>query len=259
MMPGNNNPDAGIAFDGGYDGGIGWTTGTPTCAMSKCGISCPMGTSACEDNVCYDFQNHHERCGDCNTACMQSEWCTGAKCCAVGTMNCGGTCTDVLSDPMNCGACGKACPMNTPTCSGGACTSSYTYSQPFVNGVTPTTACTAWNTYVAGLGSNYSSMRITGTFDNVGILCNDPMVTKNMAAALKNNQAYTASCNGHTWSNCNRYNGELWIDPPAQCSGNNCPSPGYIIRPCIGNANWGGVKTATCTSNTSQTMTLSFQ
>jgi len=259
MAPGNNNPDAGIFFDGGYDGGIGWTTGTPTCAMSKCGISCPMGTTACEDNVCYDTQNHHDRCGNCNTACAVDEWCTGAKCCAVGKMNCNGTCADVLSDPQNCGGCGKVCPMNTPTCSNGACTSAYVYSQPFVNNVTPTTACTAWTSYVAGLGSAYSSMRISGTNDMVGLLCNDPTITKNMAAALKNNQAYTAVCNGHTWSNCNRSGGELWIDPPAQCSPNNCPSPAYIIRPCIGNANWGGVKTATCTSNPSQTMTLTFQ
>jgi hypothetical protein len=168
-------------------------------------------------------------------------------------------CTDVLSDPKNCGACGKACPMNAPTCSNGACTNAYTYSQPFVNAVTPTTACTVWQTFVAGLGNTYTSMRMSGTNDMAGILCNDPTVTKNMAAALKNNTAYTAACNGHTWSNCNRYSGELWLDPPSQCSGNNCPSPGYMIRPCIGNPNWGGVNTATCTTNSNQTMTLSFQ
>lgn len=258
MAPGNNNPDAGIAFDGGYDGGIGWTTGTPTCAASKCAIACAMGLTPCEDNVCYDTQNHHDRCGGCNTACLQDEWCTGGICCAAGKMSCAGTCTDVLSDAKNCGGCGKACPMNAPTCSNGSCTNAYTYSQPFVTNVTPTTACTAWQSFTAGLGSSYTSMRMSGTYDMAGILCNDPTVTKNMAAALKGNSSYTASCNGHTWSNCARYSGELWLDPPSQCSSANCPSPGYLIRPCIGNPNWGGVNTATC-GGASQTMTLSFQ
>jgi hypothetical protein len=79
-----------------------------------------------------------------------------------------------------------------------------------------------------------------------------------MATALKNQTAYTAVCNGHTWSNCNRYNDELWIDPPSQCSGSNCPSPGYILRACIGNVNWGGIKGPTC-GGANQSITLSFQ
>ena len=50
MAPGNGNPDSGIpAPDGGYDGGIGWTTGTPTCAASKCGLNCPPGTLGCSE------------------------------------------------------------------------------------------------------------------------------------------------------------------------------------------------------------------
>ncbi len=38
----------------------------------------------------------------------------------------------------------------------------------------------------------------------------------------------------------------------------SCPNPEYIVRPCIGNANWGGVNTATCGGDT-QTMTVVFE
>ena len=61
------------------------------------------------------------------------------------------------------------------------------------------------------------------------------------------------------WTNCNRYNDELWIDPPSTCSGANCPNPGYLLRACFGSANiWGSVKGNTCSAPT-QTITLSFQ
>jgi hypothetical protein len=41
-----------------------------------------------------------------------------ALCCDVGPD--GGTCTDVLNDPRNCGACGVACPGGQ-TCASGIC------------------------------------------------------------------------------------------------------------------------------------------
>jgi len=258
LTPGPNNPEAGIPMDGGFDAGPGWKIGMPSCAMSKCATICPMGFIACEDNICYDPQNYHDRCGDCMTACAAMEWCTGGKCCAVGMANCMGTCTNVLGDANNCGWCGNKCPNNTPNCIGGVCTNGYVYTDNFVMNQTPTTACTHWQNFNAGLGNSYNSVKISGTNDMNGIVCNNSVVATGIASALKNNTSYTAACNGHTWSNCARYSGELWIDPPSQCSGNNCPSPGYILRPCIGNANWGGVNTATCTTNPTQTMTLSF-
>ena len=228
--------------------------------MSKCGTTCPMGFTACTDSICYDLQNYHDNCGMCGTACaMDTEWCTQGHCCSVGQAYCNGMCSDITTDKNNCGGCGIVCPMGKPNCISGICSNAYTYTDSFVTNVPATTQCTHWQQWIAGLGNSYSAMQISGTNDMNGILCNDPNVTKLMAAALKNQTAYTASCNGHTWSNCNRYNDELWIDPPSQCSGANCPSPGYIIRACIGNTNpnWGGVKTATCNAP-SQTMTLSF-
>src|SRR5438270_3587301 len=66
MAPGPNNPEGGGLP---YDGGPGWTSGTPSCAMGMCGTTCANGMTACADELCYDTQNHHEHCGGCNTAC----------------------------------------------------------------------------------------------------------------------------------------------------------------------------------------------
>jgi len=40
------------------------------------------------------------------------------KCCPTGQLNCGGTCIDPLSNPNNCGSCGKTC---SGRCSQGIC------------------------------------------------------------------------------------------------------------------------------------------
>jgi len=99
---------------------------------------------------------------------------------------------------------------------------------------------------------------MSGTFDTTGITCSDPTATQQIADALRTNTSALVSCDGHQWSYCNWGSyGELWIDPPSLCSGANCPNPGYMIRPCIGNSNWGGVATATC-SAPSQTLNLDF-
>lgn len=259
LTPGTGNPDPGIPFDGGYDGGPGWGLGTTSCAKSACGINCPSGMTACEDSVCYDTQNDHDRCGSCMTACAATtEWCGQGHCCPVGQEYCSGSCIDVLSDKNNCGGCGIVCPSGMPSCVGGVCGKGYVYTEAFTGGVTPTTQCTAWTTYIGGLGSSYSSMTFNGSNDSVGYTCSTASVVNNMAGALKAKTSYSASCNGHTWATCPSDTDELWIDPPSLCSGADCPNPGYILRPCIGNTNWGGVKTATC-SPPSQTMTLTFQ
>src|SRR5262249_11129010 len=105
--------------------------------------------------------------------------------------------------------------------------------------------------------NSYSAVKISGTNDSSGQFCNNPAVATGLALALKNKADYQGMCNGHLWTNCNRYEGEVWLDPPTLCSGSNCPNPGYILRPCIGNLNWGGVNTNTC-PGPSQTMTLTF-
>jgi PKD repeat protein len=138
------------------------------------------------------------------------------------------------------------------------------YRDTFRNGVPATTAQIArWDAFRAKLLSNlsYTGMVIRGSYDQTGKKCTDPTITKDMANALRTYTTYiSASTGGNVWSTCNRYLGEVWINPPSSCSGSNCPSPGYIIRPGIGtgNQNWGGINTATC-GGPDQWMELVFE
>ena len=135
-----------------------------------------------------------------------------------------------------------------------------TYEDSFVNAVTPTSQCDSWLTFVDALpASGITAVRMSGTFDEVGIECTDPAVAQGLADAMRTRADFDMMCDGHQWTNCgSRYDNEVWIDPPALCSGSNCPDPGYLMRPCIGNANWGGVNTATCSSQPDQTQRLEF-
>ena len=118
-MPGPNNPDGGPP----YDGGSGWSLGTPTCDGGACGTACTGGKTVCADGICYDTQNFHDHCGDCNTACAaNTEWCNSGHCCTLDKMYCGGSCVDVQSDKANCGGCGITCSGGTPYCAKGVCT-----------------------------------------------------------------------------------------------------------------------------------------
>ena len=137
------------------------------------------------------------------------------------------------------------------------------YTDSFTQGVPPTTAqINAWDNWRASLKpGQYTYMTIKGTFDQTGITCTDKTIVNAFATAVQNYQTYiSSSTGGHVWSICNRYLGEIWLDPPSSCSGSNCPGPnGYIIRPGIGtgNSNWGGVNTNTC-SGATQRMTFIF-
>jgi hypothetical protein len=139
----------------------------------------------------------------------------------------------------------------------------HVFSATFTNGQTPTAQCTQWTTWLqtltpgAYLGVTFRGSANAGA--QTGVTCNDPAMANALAAALKNYQQYTSPlCNGRIWYLCDRYGGELWIDAPALCSGANCPNPAYIMRVCIGNLNWGGANTPTCTSNPTQVMELIF-
>lgn len=70
--------------------------------------------------------------------------------------------------------------------------------------------------------------------------------------------SFSVTCDGNTWSLCNRDDGEFWINPPATCSGANCPD-GYLLRSCfLGAAFWGAVDGPTCGGAPSQEISLIF-
>jgi hypothetical protein len=252
LQPGPNNPDAGI---GPYDGGIGWTLGTPGCDASNCAVTCPQGFTECSDGICYDPQNFHDHCGNCTTACQSTEWCTQGKCCSVGTKLCNGNCVDTTSDKNNCGSCGNVCGSGKPVCSGGQCVSAVTFSQAFVSGQIATSQCTAWTTFRSQLTGTYSSITISGTNDTVGRTCSGAGANT-LCQALHNNTSTSVSCGGFTWVTDQCTGGiELTADN-GTCS---CTNPGYNVRPCLNtNGDWGGVNTKSCAAP-SQTITVMCQ
>gem|GEM_PF-3267339 len=259
---GNGNPDAGLPPT---DAGVspGWYRGTEYCSSSHCGVTCPPSTTLCTDNLCWDTKNAHAHCGTCNIACNGNQHCNAGKCCGIGQANCGNLCIDVLSDAANCGACNNACPPSA-TCVNGACKGpppvTFTGNFQGAAGAGQTALCSQWTTFLGQLGTGYSTVTLSGSLDSPGVTCNTPSVVNALAAALKGMSSYISpSCNGHVWSTCNRYNDEVWIDPPSLCDSSNCPSPGRILRACFGNPGYNGLNTVTCSAAPTQTITLTFQ
>lgn len=151
--------------------------------------------------------------------------------------------------------------MSVPASYVDAQTGMIMYTDTFLYAQSPSSAqCNAWNTFRAQLTPRcYTKIMIKGTYDTTGQFCTDTVIAANYANALNTLTDYISpSCNGNVWELCNRYNGEVWLNPPFLCSGANCPNPGYIIRPCIGNINWGGVNTPTCWAP-NQRMTIVFE
>ena len=136
-----------------------------------------------------------------------------------------------------------------------------TYEADFDTGITPTWQCDLWSAYKPTLGDGYTSVRISGSSDTDGVACTDGGIASRLADAIRLGTNFEETCEGHYWTYCASYGGgegELFIDASVACDGANCPSPGYIIRPCQENENWGGAGTATCGSP-SQSLRLDFE
>ena len=75
-----------------------------SCSTKKRRNQCLAACRACNGNT-------SRLCGGCGSF----------VCCPTGAVCCNGICTDVNSDPQNCGACGYVCPASTPNCIQGTC------------------------------------------------------------------------------------------------------------------------------------------
>jgi hypothetical protein len=133
--------------------------------------------------------------------------------------------------------------------------SSITYTQSFVSGVTPSTQCTAWNTFQGLLVSRpYVSMTMKGTYDPTGITLTNAAYILGIATALRTSTSYgPVTSNGYTW-----LVGVCGSGYELTATGIICQcNTGYTVRPCIGNSNWGAINGYTCGA-VAQTMTVIF-
>lgn len=133
-----------------------------------------------------------------------------------------------------------------------------TYTSSFSSGVTPSSQCTTWLSFVSQLTGSYTTLTISGSNDPTGITLTNSAMVAAIASALRNGNSYgPTSSNGYSWA----------VGPCAvsgsynelTATGTVCGcNTGYTARPCIGNTNWGGVNSATCGGPT-QSITVTFQ
>jgi hypothetical protein len=95
-------------------------------------VDCDVPLDEC-GGACTNLQSDSDNCGACGNICPSSFECEQAVCvaldpCASGIcecispeVECGGRCTNLENDNVNCGACDNSCPSET-TCKKGSCT-----------------------------------------------------------------------------------------------------------------------------------------
>ncbi len=133
-----------------------------------------------------------------------------------------------------------------------------TYSQWFEDEQESTAQCELWREWLPTIGEGFTSVTWYGSEDQTGVTCTDPVLTNQIADGMRTGAAFSVNCDGHTWTMCDRFEGELWLDPPTLCDGTNCPD-GYILRPCFASAAfWGAVGGPTCGGAPSQQITVQF-
>ncbi len=99
------------------------------CSGGSCQLQCGGTTPRLCNGGCVNPQDNAHACGfdciDCDGTTGTGSVCNNGTCaCRNGAspISCSGRCMDSATDPLNCGACGKAC-SGTEYCSKGACVS----------------------------------------------------------------------------------------------------------------------------------------
>ena len=127
-----------------------------------------------------------------------------------------------------------------------------TFSQTFPTGANPISQCAAWRTFTTSLiCTNYSTIRIYGSNDPVGLNITTSTVVRGLILALNTNSSYSGTSNGHTWITGFSANGyEI-----TSCGTLGVCAMAYTLRPCQMNQDWGGINGITCSAPT-QTMSM---
>jgi hypothetical protein len=91
--------------------GTAWAARPDRCVAFCRGCPTKKKRNQCQDACRACNGNASRLCGSCGAY----------VCCATGTACCNGVCTNLSSDPHNCGACGHVCAAATPVCNQGVC------------------------------------------------------------------------------------------------------------------------------------------
>jgi hypothetical protein len=123
----------------------GFTCDQGGCRLADCtaateGFQCesPSVYGLCCSGVCVDFQSN-AHCGACGISCDTGQMCANDSCVVLAPPSmqagdyaqcrlddgglgrvCSGTCSEVATDPVNCGSCSVGC-SNGAICDGGVC------------------------------------------------------------------------------------------------------------------------------------------
>ncbi|MEG4110219.1 HYR domain-containing protein, partial [Microcoleus sp. S13_C5] len=190
---------------------------------------------------------------------------------AVGSSSCSFTVTvrDIQAPTISCpapvivnndaGVCGARVnylPLN-----------SIVFNQSFVQGQTPSNAvCQAWTNFRSQLTPNtYAKVTMKGSLNPTGISMTNPSLVAQLANLINTGTAGSVNDGVHTWyvgKGCNLNTCvsagqgiEVRIDEPIFCGCTNK----MVMRPDIGNSNWGGLGGTSNCGATSQTMILEFE
>ena len=208
-----------VCDDGNTESGDACTH--PFCLPAECGDGVLWeGMEECDDGNLEDNDACPSSCT--NAVCGDGFWYEGVEDCDDGN--------DVDDD-----TCTNACESN-----------GVFWSDMFSQNQGSPAACNTWNEFRMSLGAfqNFSFIQIYGSNDMNGVSCQGA-AANTLCQALASGQAVNSlACDGRTWNIGNCGSGvEINAQGNGVCA---CTNPGYTVRPCIGNSNWGGVNTATC-------------
>ena len=139
--------------------------------------------------------------------------------------------------------------------------SSIIFSEQFYQGQEPISSIVEeWDFFLEELNNQdvYTSVNLSGSFDEIGRTCTDPDIVNQIASSLANFTYGSFYCDGYYWTVdvCDNldYYYELNVGNVSEsCTSNS----NYAVRPGIHNHNWGGVNTVTV-FGPSQVITLEF-
>ncbi|NOY91787.1 MAG: hypothetical protein GXP55_11375 [Deltaproteobacteria bacterium] len=152
--------------------------------------------------------------------------------CASGLRDCGGGCTDVSSDSLNCGSCGLVCADST--CVGGVCDSS----------------CPV-ETVVCGVRCCPAAEGCDASGSTCALPCPaDPPTDGDACSAAQSCDWLRCATSGHTTASCD---GSLWTVTSEACGSFSCEGGISGGGPCTGdqvcNQNVGGAFLTECRAN----------